>query len=94
MELDRKITNTYVRSAKRMNPRKKLNDPTLKRLSMLVFQARSQKKWSQTIVSDFMDVSKSTISDWEQGIYDIPLTKAIELCTLLNVDIKEIFKND
>jgi len=59
----------------------------------LLYEARSKRKWSQTVLADFAQVTRHSISEWETGRRDLPLTKAVEICKILNIDPRELFRN-
>ena len=73
-----------------MGKRKMTDSAHLLYFGERVYQSRTSRKWSQTVLADFAGVNRQTICDWEQGIYDIPLTKMLEICNILNINPKEI----
>lgn len=51
---------------------------------------RRIKKYSQEQLALKMDVSRQTISNWESNLSSPDLNQALKLCSLFNVDIKEL----
>jgi len=73
--------------------RKVIQNDTLLKVGGMIYDARKSKGWSQTVLADFMECSMGSIGAWERGIHDIPLTKLVKVCNLLNIDQKEIFND-
>ncbi|EJS72934.1 helix-turn-helix transcriptional regulator [Bacillus cereus] len=55
-----------------------------------LIKARKKNKMTQQDLADRMQVTKSTISNWENGYSNPSLEKAIRLADILNCDVKEL----
>lgn len=55
---------------------------------------RESKGYSQEYVADWLRVSSSTISRWEQGVSGLPLAQALQYAQLLELDLGELFASD
>lgn len=73
-----------------MDKRKVIENSTLMKLGALLYERRKAKGWSQLALATEVDCSMGSISAWERGIHDIPLTKMLHLCNILNINPKEI----
>lgn len=53
--------------------------------------ARTEKRMSQEVAARAMGVSKTTISNWENGITAPTAPQLMKLCALYGVSIADIF---
>lgn len=72
-----KVQNTYTRS-----------ETVIKNIKLI--RARKKSKLTQQNLANRMQVTKSTISNWENGYSNPNLEKAIRLATILGRDIKDL----
>ena len=73
-----------------MGKRKQVDSPYLLNLGERVYQSRTKRKLSQAALADFVGVNRASICKWEQGLYDLPFTKVLELCSVLEINPKEL----
>lgn len=55
-----------------------------------LIRARKKSKLTQQELADRMQVTKSTISNWENGYSNPNLEKAIRLAAILECDVKDL----
>ena len=55
---------------------------------------RAERKWSQAILADHLDVSRQTVNAIETGRYDPGLQLAFKIARLFEQRIEEIFNPD
>ncbi|MDA2194504.1 helix-turn-helix transcriptional regulator [Bacillus cereus group sp. Bc005] len=72
-----KVQNTYTRS-----------ETVNKNIKLI--RARKKSKLTQQDLAKRMKVTKSTISNWENGYSNPNLEKAIRLATILDSDVKDL----
>jgi transcriptional regulator with XRE-family HTH domain len=66
----------------------------IKEIGERAYQARTRQHIKQTLVSDAIDIPQSTYSRFENGLYDLQITKILKLCDTLNVDILWLLYGD
>jgi transcriptional regulator with XRE-family HTH domain len=49
--------------------------------------ARENKNVTQTEISEALGISQATCSKFENGTYDMPLSKLIKFCNYLNISL-------
>lgn len=49
--------------------------------------ARKNKNMAQTEISEALDISQAAYSKFENGTYDMPLSKLLKLCDYLNISL-------
>lgn len=52
-----------------------------------IYAARKNKNLNQEDICDMIDIRQSTFSRLESGQYDIPYTKLVKLCEILDISI-------
>lgn len=72
-----KVQNTYTRS-----------ETVNKNIKLI--RARKKSKLTQQDLANRMQVTKSTISNWENGYSNPNLEKAIRLAAILGRDVKDL----
>ena len=56
-------------------------------------RARLAKKWSGQQLSQLMNVTKQTISNWETGKFEPNINQLSKLALLLETDVKKIMND-
>lgn len=72
-----KVQNTYTRS-----------ETVNKNIKLI--RARKKSKFTQQDLANRMQVTKSTISNWENGYSNPNLEKAIRVAAILGRDVKDL----
>lgn len=72
-----KVQNTYIRS-----------ETVNKNIKLI--RARKKSKLTQQDLANRMQVTKSTISNWENGYSNPNLEKAIRLAVILGHDVQDL----
>jgi putative transcriptional regulator len=57
-------------------------------------ELRAEKKWSQQVLADHLDVSRQTVNALETGKYDPSLPLAFKLGRLFSLKIEDIFDDE
>jgi putative transcriptional regulator len=52
---------------------------------------RAERKWSQAVLAEKLDVSRQTVNAIETGKYDPSLPLAFKIARLLELRIEEVF---
>jgi putative transcriptional regulator len=52
---------------------------------------RAERKWSQAVLAEKLDVSRQTVNAIETGKYDPSLPLALKIARLLELRIEEVF---
>lgn len=54
----------------------------------IIYRKRQEKKMSTRLLADFVGVTHSTITCWENNRHDVPLNKLILLGEVLGFEVK------
>lgn len=63
-------------------------------MNNIIRQLRSERGWSQAVLSEKLNVSRQSVIAIETGRYDPSLPLAFRIARLLDRPIEEIFKFD
>lgn len=58
------------------------------------FEARRNKNLKQSDVSKIIGIAQSSYSRFELGQYDMPISKIIKLCEILDISVAQLIGED
>jgi len=70
-----------------------MKDSRIEILALNIKAERTRRKYTQAEVAEKINVSESTISLIERGIQTPSIFIVYDIAKVLNIDIKELFKN-